>query len=42
MSENPYRYHQPAVFEVDPDTTMREAQEIARVLIEAQDICEEQ
>lgn len=38
MTENPYTYHDPVEFVVDPDTTLREAQEIARVLIEAQEL----
>ena len=41
MSDNPYRYRQPAVFEVDADCTLHEAMQVARVIIEAQDITEE-
>lgn len=38
MSDNPYKRSEPIAFTVDADTTMREAQEVGRVLIEAQDL----
>jgi hypothetical protein len=41
VSDNPYRYHRPAEFEVDADCTLHEAMQVARVIIEAQDITEE-
>jgi hypothetical protein len=33
-----YRPPEPVAYTVDPDTTLREAQEVGRVLIEAQDL----